>query len=316
MIEYTQKIRETAKRLLESKAVDCFIGYTQGSVPLVQRPTIITDAAQADTLVWDSNCALNLANYLPGRKDKVGILATGCASRNIQVHLQENQIKREQLVIVGVPCTGMIDHRAVRKLAAGREILSVVESGDSVTVTGDGFAETLKKADILQSNCATCQHRNPVDADETVAAPVAELECVNAYADVEAVEALDDAARWAKFENMFESCIRCYACRNACPLCYCPTCFVDESKPQWLGKSVDKTDTMTFHFLRAFHMAGRCTDCGSCERACPVDIPLRYLTKKLNKDAKAIYDFEAGVDPQSKPLLDVYKVNDLNDFIR
>ena len=86
------------------------------------------------------------------------------------------------------------------------------------------------------------------------------------------------------FEELIAPCIRCYACRNACPLCYCPTCFVDESRPQWVGKSHDRTDTRTFHFLRAYHCAGRCTDCGACERACPVGIKVRQFTKKLEKD--------------------------------
>ena len=70
---------------------------------------------------------------------------------------------------------------------------------------------------------------------------------------------------------------------------------MDESKPQWVGKSLDNTDLRTFHFLRAFHLAGRCTDCGACERACPVGIKVRQFTKKLEKDVWERYQFEAGV---------------------
>jgi ferredoxin len=99
-------------------------------------------------------------------------------------------------------------------------------------------------------------------------------------------------------------------------LCYCPTCFVDESDPQWVGKSIDPTDTMTFHFLRAYHCAGRCTDCGACERACPVGIPVRQFTKKLNKDALELFSWEAGLSSDQRPPLDVYRVDDYNDFVK
>ena len=81
-------------------------------------------------------------------------------------------------------------------------------------------------------------------------------------------------------------------------------------------KSIDPTDTMTFHILRAYHCAGRCTDCGACERVCPVGIPMRQFTKKLNKDALKFFSWEAGLDKEQRPPLDVYKVDDYNDFIK
>ncbi len=117
------------------------------------------------------------------------------------------------------------------------------------------------------------------------------------------------------FDDLIKPCIRCYACRNACPACYCPTCFVDESKPQWLGKTTDATDTRTFHFLRAFHVAGRCTDCGSCERACPVGIKVRLFTKKLEKEVKELYGYEAGVISDQRPPLDTYRPDDPEPFL-
>lgn len=314
---YTDKIREIAGKLLEEGKVDVFIGYKEGSVPMVNEPVIIRESKKADLLFWDVNCSLNLCNYITKRTDNIGIVASGCNSRSIVTHIVENQIKRGQLYIVGIPCTGMIDHRAVQTAVGDKEILEFEElEGDKFKVKGEGFEKTLQNSEFLRSNCAVCTHRNPVIYDEMVAEPVEEQSDVEAYKDVEEIEAMDPDKRWEFFSSIISSCIRCYACRNACPLCYCPVCFVDESRPQWVGKSIDPTDTMTFHLLRAYHCAGRCTDCGACERVCPVGIPVRQFTKKLNKDMESLFSWEAGLSLDQRPPLDVYRPDDYNDFIR
>jgi formate dehydrogenase subunit beta len=316
MIEYTEKIRAIAKKLLEEGTVDVFVGYRKGSVPMMNEPLLIRDPAKVDLLHWDSNCGLNLCNYLTGRTDRIGIIATGCNSRNIVTHIIENQVKRDQLHIVGIPCTGMIDHRAVKRAGGGKEILEVTEEGDSFTVKGKDFEKTLKKADFLQNNCAVCRHRNPVEYDEMVVEALAEQEGVDPYEDVKKIENMSSDDKMHFFRQLIARCIRCNACRDVCPLCYCPTCFVDESRPQWVGKSNDPTDTMTFHLLRAYHCAGRCTDCGACERVCPVGISMRQFTKKLNKDAEELYSWEAGLSLNERPPLDVYQPSDCDDFIK
>lgn len=316
MLEYTDKIRDTARRLLEEEKVDVFIGYKKGTVRMMNEPVLIRNSEQAGLLHWDSNCALNLCNFLTKRPEKIGIVANGCNSRNIVNHIVENQTTREQLYIVGIPCTGMIDHRAVQRAVNHREILEFHEEGDRFTVKGKDFEETFQKKDFLQTNCAVCTHRNPVIYDEMIADPVGEQEGVEVYKDVEKIEDMPPEKKWGFFSRTISSCIRCYACRNACHLCYCPTCFVDESRPQWVGKSVDPIDTMTFHILRAYHCAGRCTDCGGCERVCPVGIPVRQFTKKLNKDAQELFSWEAGLTLDQRPPLDVYRPDDYNDFIK
>jgi ferredoxin len=316
MLEYNEKIREAAKKLLQDGTVDVFIGYKKGSVPMMNEPVLIREPEEVNQLHWDSHCGLNLCNYLTKRTDRIGIIANGCNSRNIVTHIIENQIKRDQLYIVGIPCKGVLDHRAILRAAKGREILEVTEDADTFTVKGGDFAETLEKKDFLRTNCKICRHRNPVVYDELVAEPVSEQKNVEPYKDVEALEKKDPEEKWVFFEQLISKCIRCYACRNTCPLCYCPTCFVDESKPQWVGKSLDPTDTMTFHILRAYHCAGRCTDCGACERVCPVGIPVRQFTKKLNKDAEELFGWEAGLSLDQRPPLDVYRPDDYNEFIK
>jgi len=283
---------------------------------MMNEPVLIRDPDMANQLCWDSNCGLNLCNYLTGRTDKVGIVANGCNSRNIVTHIIENQIKRDQLYIIGIPCTGMIDHRAVQRAVKQKEILEFREDGDGFTVKGPDFEQSFNKKDFLQSNCLTCTHRNPVEYDEMIGEPVKEQSEVDAYGDVKKIEAMEPEKKWGFFTRLINKCIRCYSCRNACPLCYCPTCFVDESNPQWVGKSSDPTDTMTFHFLRAYHCAGRCTDCGACERVCPVGISMRQFTKKLNKDALEFFSWEAGLATDQRPPLDAYKPDDYDGFVK
>lgn len=315
MLSYIDKIRETSERLLKECKVDLVIGFRKGTVPMMNEPYIAKAPEDVLNLVWDSNCGINLANYLTDRKENIGIIAKGCDSRNIVTHIIENKIKREQLVIIGVPCKGMIDRRRVASMING-DIKTVIEDENNITVQGDGFEEKLKKKDVLQQNCTVCIHRNPVIHDEIVAELVEEQQDVDRYTDVREIESMSSNAKEHYFEELLSPCIRCYACRNACPLCYCPTCFVDESRPQWVGKSQDPVDVKTFHFLRAYHCAGRCTDCGACERACPVGINMRVLTKKLEKDCLDSFGWEAGMSLDVRPPLDTYKPEDPDDFIK
>jgi ferredoxin len=315
MSEYNDKIKEISARLLTECQVDMVIGFRKGSMPMMNEPCFIANAEDTAQLVWDSNCGINLANYLTNRTEKIGVIAKGCDSRNIVTHIIENKISREQLYIIGVPCQGMIDKHKINAVFDG-EIQDVAESGQIITVTVDGKQNELNKADVLQKNCAVCRHRNPVIFDEMVAEPVEEQKDVDRYEDVREIEAMNPEEKWHYFEELLSPCIRCYACKNACPLCYCPTCFVDESKPQWVGKGQDPTDVRTFHFLRAFHCAGRCTDCGACERACPVGINMRVFTKKLEKDSFEQFGWEAGLTLDERPPLDTYRPEDPDDFIR
>jgi formate dehydrogenase subunit beta len=197
-----------------------------------------------------------------------------------------------------------------------REMREITESDGDIIVRGEGFEHTLKKSDYLQDNCRRCMHRNPVIHDAIVGDLVEERKDPDPYDDVKEIEAMASEEKWEFFSNLIRDCVRCYACRNACPLCYCPTCFVDESDPQWVGKSIDPNDAMTFHMLRAYHCAGRCTDCGACEQACPMDIKVRFFTRKLNKDALELYGHEAGLSIEERPPLDTYRPDDYDKFIR
>ena len=315
MDTYTEKIRSIAASLLKEGKVDKVIGYKKGSIPMATNPFAARTAEQVQELVFNSTCVMNLSNYITDENETIAVVAKGCDSRNIVTHIVENKIKRDQVYIIGVPCSGMVDKR---RIAAefGDDLTEFSEDGDKITVKSLEKEEVLKKQEYLRDCCTTCIQPNPVIHDELAGELVPEPEVENRFASVEKIENMDSEEKYQYFTELTADCIRCYACRNACPLCYCPTCFVDESGPQWVGKGQNETDIQTFHFLRAFHCAGRCTDCGACEDACPMGIKVREFTKKLNKDASELFGWDAGLDQTRRPPLDTYSPEDPDDFIK
>lgn len=309
-------IRQTAQRLLEENKVDLIIGFENGTLPLRSSPCFIRSSDDVERLTWNSSCENNLAKYLPGRKERVGIIAKGCDSRAIVGLIQEKQIERDQLVILGVPCRGMIDRRKAEQVLEGQEVLETEERDGEILLKGAGFEKVLQRADLLHQSCKVCRHRNPVIYDFLLGEKVAESEDVDEYADVREFEAKSEEERWAYLTKELSKCIRCYGCREACPFCYCRECFVDCSRPQWIGKTIDPTDTQLFHIIRAFHLAGRCVDCGACERACPMGVDLRMLNKKLEEDTEKTFGYKAGLSLEELPALATFKPEDQEEFIR
>jgi len=309
------EIRQAARRLLDEKRVDLVIGFEEGTLPLRSSPCFIRNPEEVERLTWNSSCENNLAKYLPGRKERVAIVAKGCDSRAIVGLIQERQIEREQLIILGIPCHGMIDRRKLENILEGEEVLEAEEREEEIWLRGLNFEKTLPRAELLHPSCQVCRYRNPVLYDSLLGDKVTESEVTDEYAEVRDLETKSLEERWAYFTAEISKCIRCYGCRNACPFCYCRECFVD-AQPQWIGKTIALTDTQLFHLIRAFHLAGRCVDCGACERACPMGVDLRKLNKKLEKDVEELFGYKAGLSLEELPPLATFRPEDPQDFIR
>lgn len=310
----TESIRETAKKLLAEKKVDLVVGFAQGSLPLRSTPYFARTPEEAENLIWSATCENNLANFIRKRNEKIAVIAKGCDVRAIVGLIKEGQINKENLTIIGVPCEGMVDRKQICQAVGCQDILEATDSGAELILKGKDFEKTVAKADVMFGSCKTCQYNNPVIFDELIGEKV-EAKAAD-YADIAAFEALSDQERADFIAKEMAKCIRCYACRQACPMCYCSECFVDSGAPAWIGKSAQSVDdNALFQAVRVLHLAGRCVDCGACERACPMGIKLSLLNRKMVKDVQELFGAEAGVNLEDPPALNTHKLEDNEDFL-
>ncbi|MBE0582165.1 MAG: 4Fe-4S binding protein [Desulfofustis sp.] len=119
-------------------------------------------------------------------------------------------------------------------------------------------------------------------------------------AKISGAEENDQHERLARWMYEFQKCIKCYGCRNICPVCFCKECSLEH--PDLVHSGRLPPDVPIFHLVRATHMAGRCIDCGLCEQACPMDIPLRLLYRKVNQIVSDVFDYDTGTSAEQSPF--------------
>jgi ferredoxin len=309
-------LRQEAARLLEEDIVDVVIGFEAGTLPLKAQPAFITGSEDAGKLVLNGFCQNNLAAFLTRRlkEERIGIVCRGCESRAVRALVIELQRSRDKLYVIGVPCDGILDWRNIER-QVGENALAATEDGDEVIVTTRDGEHRFQRADVLHDSCARCVHSTPVGADVTLGETPPDGDPEPLCGAVGDFEALPPEERYAYFVEESEPCIRCYACREACPMCYCAECFVDHSTPRWTETMTSPSGTQAWHIIRAFHQTGRCVSCGACERACPMEIKMTYLTDKLNADMEELYDFEVGASDVAQPPFAAFSLDDKERFV-
>ncbi|MFX1477779.1 MAG: 4Fe-4S ferredoxin, partial [Promethearchaeota archaeon] len=292
--EIENSIRENAKKLLSEKQVDVIIGYSEGTVPLSSTPIIIRKEEDVDKLVWNNLCYINLARYLAplmpqlcdseGKSLKIGIVAKGCVGRAVNLLSVEKQVNLENIKMIGIKCNGNVNRSRIDMEIGEKEILDVIISGDDIVVKGKDWEQKFPYAQYINELCKVCKVKSPSSKGDECVGECQELDSVHdEFTDVSEFESKSAEEKWEYIKEALEPCTLCYSCRQACPVCYCNLCFVDQNLPVWFGKTTEMTDVIVFHLIRAFHLAGRCVACGACSSVCPVGIDLNVITRKLEE---------------------------------
>lgn len=273
------KIRELSEQLLALGEVDVVLGFRDDPDSGSPVPMFARDQKDAQKLVWTEKCWRNLSPYLKRSSGKVAIVAKPCDSRAIANLLVENQLDKENILIIGVECGGMSNQ-------------------DGAQVHG----------------CIGCPSTAPSVYDFAVAADGGKkfigLPCPTSQDSSNEVANEPSHKRRARFLHEIDKCILCFSCRQTCPGCYCTSCFTDRKMTNWHQTDVDTGDKITFHLTRAMHLAGRCVSCGACENVCPSGVNLKYIYDDINNFIYDQYDFRAGVDATAPPAMSSYSTSD------
>ena len=281
------QLQEKAAELLTDKKVDVVIGFGQletnntGAV-------FVTSPHQANRLLWNDQCSANLTVYLTRKEikklGKPGIVVKGCDAKALAVLESEHQIDRDNIVVIGIACTG------------------IQERGK------------------LQNKCSACDVQSPPHCDivigEAPHAETAEKIQSERYAKLDQLSAMTADQRLEYWKKEFARCIKCYACRQNCPLCYCDVCAADKNRPTRIDTSATLKGNFAWNILRAFHLAGRCVGCSACTKACPAGIDLDLLNLTLAKAAEDNFQFRSGMDRHTEPLIGSFSPDDHEGFIR
>ena len=285
MIRFKQieeRLKKEAKMLLESGEVTVVLAYGKGYDEKHPMPYAAKNVADVEGIVFNEYCNHNMARYLVRypQGTKIAIAVKAADSRAVVQLIQEEKVKRDDLVLLGIPVQGMKNPK----------------TGEVIDSKTTGGMYNLVLYDLLLNDDVHGHKISPYDV-------------------LAKYEAMDEDARWEFWKKELDKCIRCYACRKACPMCYCDPCFIDQLKPKWADKAPQSPGNMMYHLTRFHHLAGRCIDCGECSRACPVNIPLYLFHKKVAKECEEMFNQKAGMSIEDKPVLIDFRVEDSDKIL-
>lgn len=314
-----QRIKEKALELLQNGTVKRVLGWKSGDFFYDLTPAVFESAQEvAQSFVYSGFSGANLSKYLIAQSRKEGRIAVflkPCDSYSFQQLLKEHRIIRENVYVVGISCDGMLDIEKIRALGC-EGITAVCEQDDSILVETIYGSNSFDRKELLLERCLACKSKKVVVFDEMLGDNGDELES-DRFKTVLELEAMSPTERFEFWRGELSRCIRCNACRNVCPACSCEKCVFDNDKSGVRNKAAaDSFEENLFHIIRAFHVAGRCTDCGECSRVCPQNIPLHLLNRKFIKDINELYGiYQAGADMDSKSPLTDFTLGDCEPSI-
>ena len=307
-----------ASELLENGTVKCVLGWGAGEFGYDVTPTVFKNAEELNEgFVFNDFCGANFSKYLVSKtaklEGKILVFLKPCDTYSFNQLLTEHRFDREKVYAVGIPCEGMADISKVKAIT-GDGISKIDADGEKIVVTTLYADEPVSVdfADALAERCVNCKSKKHVAYDELLGEEGEVIESAR-FDEVARIEAMTPDERFAFWQNELSKCIRCNACRDACPACTCEKCVFDNPTSGVENKSpANSFEEKMFHIIRAFHVAGRCTDCGECSRVCPQNIPLHLLNRKFIKDINEFYgEYQAGEEVGSRAPLVNYTTEDL-----
>jgi formate dehydrogenase (coenzyme F420) beta subunit len=221
------------------------------------------------------------------------VLDEAC-TQNLAVYATKHEVKHlGKVAIIALPSTqrALMQLMAERQLRDGDLVVLAVEGNEVKEITSAAGLEehlALKGAELSAKDKALLQQLNALSREE----------------------------RWAFWQKELSRCMKCYACRNSCPMCYCDQCTMDCNRPQWVPVASHSIGNLEYHMVRTMHLAGRCVECGECGRACPVGIPVHLLTYCAEETIHEQFGQRAGQKAKLDYALSTFKTDDKESFIR
>ena len=309
---------EKAASLLENGTVSAVLGWQKGEFDYDITPAVFESAEELkEKFVYNDFCGANLSKYLVSKAEKAEgkllVFLKPCDTYSFNQLLTEHRFDREKVYAVGIQCDGMVDVEKIKSIV-GDGISSIDCEGQDITVN-TLYADApvvVSKESVLAERCVNCKSKKHVAYDELIGKDGEVLQS-NRFDEVEKLEKMTPDERFAFWQNELSKCIRCNACRNACPACTCEKCVFNNPESGVENKAAANSfEEKLFHIIRAYHVAGRCTDCGECSRVCPQNIPLHLLNRKFIKDINEFYgEYQAGAEEGSRAPLVNYTLTDI-----
>ena len=312
-----------AKELLADGSVARVLGWKAGDLPYNPEPAYFESAESLDGFVYNGFCGANLSKYMieaSKLEGKTLVFLKPCDTYSFNQLITEHRVDRDKAYIIGVGCKGKLDIEKIKALGikgitaiSGAEADSECTTLEIDTIYGK---KSCAYSDAMLERCHVCKGKEHKVYDELIgeSRDTADKE---RFAEVARIEAMSPEEKFAFFQSELSKCIRCNACRNVCPACSCRKCVFDSTKFDSAQKAnVDSFEEKMFHIIRAFHVAGRCTDCGECSRVCPQGIPLHLFNRKFIKDINELYgEYTAGAEAGSRAPLVSFDMEDAEPSI-
>ncbi|MBQ8276446.1 MAG: 4Fe-4S dicluster domain-containing protein [Clostridia bacterium] len=308
-----EQLINRAKELLADGTVVRVLGWRRGDMDYNPEVAYFNSADELSDFVYNGFCGANLSKYMieaSKLEGKTLVFLKPCDTYSFNQLLTEHRVDRDKAYIIGVGCRGKLDIEKIK--AKGITGITAITGGpDQIKVSTIYGDHDIDCKDVRLERCHVCKGKEHRVFDEVIGESV-DTRDADRMAGVEAIEAMSPAEKFAFFQAELSKCIRCNACRNVCPACSCRKCVFDSTK----FDSAQKANTTSFeekmfHIIRAFHVAGRCTDCGECSRVCPQGIPLHLFNRKFIKDINELYgDYQAGESADQRAPLVNYTFED------